>query len=186
MTLFGHEQGGVVALDDSHHSMAKTTLKKGSAYAALVALAGASTVAILNPHLDRWEGNELVGYRDLVGIATRCRGVIEGAVVGRRYTPTECEEVNAKAALEHAVPVLQCTPGLKNHPEQLAMAISLAYNIGGTRYCTSTVARRFNAGDWQGACEAFLMWNKAGGKVVRGLVNRRKDETAKCMKGLIV
>lgn len=165
--------------------MASSTIRKGSAAAALVVLVGAPTVAMLWPHLDRWEGNKLVGYRDIAGIATKCRGVTEGAVVGRRYTPAECDEANAQAVLKHAQVVLTCTPQLRGHPPQLAMAISLTYNIGPSAYCRSTVARHFRAGDWQGACQAFLMWNRAGGYVVKGLVNRRADEAAKCKSGLL-
>ena len=56
--------------------------------------------------------------------------------------------------------------------------------ITATRGCRSTAARRFNAGDWRGGCEAFLMWNKAGGRPVRGLTLRRQRERALCMKGL--
>lgn len=169
----------------SHWRMASPTIRKGTAAAALVVLVGAPTVAVLLPHLERWEGNKLVGYRDIAGIATKCMGVTEGAIVGRRYTPAECNEANAQAVLNHARPVLACTPQLRGHPPQLAMAISLAYNIGPSAYCRSTVARRFRAGDWQGACNAFLMWNRAGGYVVKGLANRRADEQAKCTRGLL-
>lgn len=45
-------------------------------------------------------------------------------------------------------------------------------------------ARRFNAGNWRGGCDAFLMWNRAGGRVVRGLALRRARERALCLKGL--
>lgn len=169
----------------SHWSMASPTVRKGSAAAVLVALVGAPTVALLWPHLDRWEGNKLVGYQDIAGIATRCRGVTEGAVVGQRYTPAECDEANAQAVLKHAQSVMACTPQLRGRAPQLAMAISLAYNIGPANYCRSTVAQRFRAGDWQGGCQAFIMWNRAGGYVVKGLVNRRADEAAKCKSGLI-
>jgi lysozyme len=51
-------------------------------------------------------------------------------------------------------------------------------------YCGSTVDRRFDARQWAAACDAFLMWNKAGGRVVAGLANRRAAERALCMKDL--
>jgi lysozyme len=35
-----------------------------------------------------------------------------------------------------------------------------------------------NRGDWEGAADAFLLWNKGGGKVLPGLDKRRKDERA--------
>jgi lysozyme len=46
------------------------------------------------------------------------------------------------------------------------------------------VDRRFDAGDRRGACDAFLMWNKAGGHAVAGLTNRRRAERALCLKGI--
>ena len=61
--------------------------------------------------------------------------------------------------------------------------VSLSYNIGMRAFCGSTVARRANAGDITGACNAIPMWNKAGGRVVKGLVNRRAEEKRICLEG---
>jgi lysozyme len=60
----------------------------------------------------------------------------------------------------------------------------LTYNIGGAAYCRSTVARRFNAGRWKEGCDAYLMWNRGGGRVIRGLTLRRQDERKLCLSGL--
>lgn len=46
------------------------------------------------------------------------------------------------------------------------------------------MAFRFKAREWRSGCDAFLMWNKAGGKVVQGLVNRRERERAIYLIGL--
>lgn len=73
-------------------------------------------------------------------------------------------------------------PALKVEPThtQFAAMLSLAYNIGPVAFRRSSVLRRFNQGDIDGAAEAFLMWNKAtvnGRKVVmRGLALRRERE----------
>jgi len=61
---------------------------------------------------------------------------------------------------------------------QFGAMVSLAYNIGPGAFIKSTVLRKFNAGDIHGAADAFLMWNKAGGKVMAGLTRRRKAERA--------
>lgn len=59
---------------------------------------------------------------------------------------------------------------------------SLIFNIGGGSFSKSTVLRKLNAGDYRGAADAFLMWNKqrdrATGKmnVLRGLTKRREQE----------
>ncbi len=54
--------------------------------------------------------------------------------------------------------------------------ISLTYNIGVNGFRRSSVLRLLKQGDKLNAGNAFLLWNKAGGKVLRGLVNRRKKE----------
>ena len=54
--------------------------------------------------------------------------------------------------------------------------ISLAYNIGVSGFKRSSVLRLLKQGDKVNASNAFLLWNKAGGKVLKGLVNRRKKE----------
>ena len=54
--------------------------------------------------------------------------------------------------------------------------ISLAYNIGVSGFKRSSVLRLLKQGDKQNAADAFLLWNMAGGKVLRGLVKRRERE----------
>lgn len=58
--------------------------------------------------------------------------------------------------------------------------ISLTYNIGVGAFCGSTLVRLLNAGDYAGACAQISRWNRAGGRVVQGLVNRRAKERAMC------
>lgn len=54
--------------------------------------------------------------------------------------------------------------------------VSLTHNMGVGGFCKSTTAKRLYAGDLKGACDAGKWWNKAGGRTVRGLVNRRAAE----------
>lgn len=144
----------------------------GSAALAALAMAGLTT----------WEGKRNVAYRDIVGVATACRGTTKGVQMGRVYTDAQCDAMDEASAVEHAEGVRRCTPSLGGN--QLVAATLLTYNIGVGGYCGSTAARRFNAGDMKGGCDAFLMWNRAGGKVVQGLVNRRAYERRLCLTGL--
>lgn len=66
---------------------------------------------------------------------------------------------------------------------QFSAMVSLAFNIGIGALQRSTVLRRHLAGDHAGAADAFLMWNKAGGKVLAGLTRRREAEAALYRKG---
>ena len=58
--------------------------------------------------------------------------------------------------------------------------LSLSYNIGSAAFCGSTLVRKLNAGDYAGACEQVLEWDKAGGRRVQGLTARRNREYAQC------
>lgn len=69
--------------------------------------------------------------------------------------------------------VLKTSPKLSNQaPERLAACIDMAYNVGVSAYTNSTVAKKIAEGDILAAADAFLMWNKVGGKIIQGLVNR--------------
>lgn len=153
------------------------------------AAAGISAAAILlaTPVIVRWEGEERVGYRDLAGVVTSCSGHTKTAVLGKRYTAAECSAQLTSDVNEHAARIRACVPA-GTPVEAQAAFLSLAFNIGTTAFCGSTVARRLNAGDLRGACDAMLMWAKArvAGKLVtiRGLLNRRESERALCLQGV--
>lgn len=142
----------------------------------------AAMLAIATPFVAQWEGKRNDPYRDIVGVWTVCYG--ETRVPMRRYTDAECEALLAKGLTEYAGPVLARNPELRGHPNQLAAAVSLSYNIGSAAYARSTVAKRFSAGEWRAACDGFLAWRYAGGREVKGLLNRRKAEREICLRGV--
>lgn len=126
----------------------------------------------------------LRAYADIVGVLTICDGDTKGVRPGMVETEAGCVQRLERQLVAHAAPILKCVPGLKGRDNQLVASVSLAYNIGTGGFCRSTAARRFNAGNWRGGCDAFLLWDKAGGKKVRGLTLRRQRERALCLKGL--
>lgn len=65
---------------------------------------------------------------------------------------------------------------------QFDALVSLTYNIGSGAFKNSTLLKKLNKGDYQGAADQFLVWNKAGGKVMKGLVRRREAERALFLK----
>lgn len=65
---------------------------------------------------------------------------------------------------------------------QAAALASLVFNIGAPAWADSTLRRLVMAGDMAGAALQFARWNKVGGEVSPGLVNRRADE-ARIFKG---
>lgn len=147
--------------------------KSGALMAAAVAIVGA------------WEGLRTVAYRDVVGIPTVCYGETRGVKMGDRYTVDECKAMLGDGLAEFEQGMRKCLAAPDRIPAKSYVAfLSLSYNIGTGAFCRSTVARRANAGDVRGACDAILMWDKAGGKRVQGLVNRRADERRICLEGV--
>lgn len=74
--------------------------------------------------------------------------------------------------------VLKASPGLLAHPRVLGAMADFAYNLGVGRYRGSTLRRRVDAQDWNGAKEQLMLWTRGGGKVLPGLVKRRAAEVA--------
>ena len=61
---------------------------------------------------------------------------------------------------------------------QFDALVSFAYNVGIGAMAGSTAVRRLNQGDYTGAADALTMWTRCNGKVLLGLVRRRKEERA--------
>lgn len=67
-----------------------------------------------------------------------------------------------------------CPNGLSQ--SRLDALVSFAFNVGLGSLQKSSIRMKHNRGDFEGAADAFLMWTKAAGKVLPGLVKRRNDE----------
>lgn len=174
-----------IALAEADLGPRESKVMSNARYGALGAVIGTAAAGILMPIILGWEGTRPVPYKDVVGIWTVCTGDTHNVEPGKTYSKAECEARLEKQLIAHAKPVMECAPGLtKDHPNQLAASVSLAYNIGPNAFCRSTVAKRFNRGDWRGGCDAFLLWDRAGGRRVAGLTNRRKAERKICLRGL--
>jgi len=144
----------------------------------------AAALALAIPVVVQWEGERRVGYEDVLGIPTFCfGGTGPEAVVGKRYTAAECQSQLAQDIISHARPLQRCITR-EIPPEAFAAFISLSYNIGPAGVCKSSVVRYANAGDLASACASISKFNRAGGRVIRGLVNRRADERRLCERGL--
>lgn len=160
--------------------MARFPMSKPAPKGKLVGVVGVSAAAILTATVAMWEGKSNDPYRDIVGVWTVCHG--ETRVPMRRYTDAECTSMLQDGLVDFAKPVLARNPELRDKPHALAAAVSLSYNIGSHAYSRSTVARRFSEGRFREGCDAMLAWNRAGGRVVQGLVNRRRFERELCLK----
>lgn len=126
----------------------------------------------------------LRAYLDMVGVATACDGITKGIRLGMTFTEAQCAAMLERELIAHAVPILKCVPKLYGREHQVLPAIGLTYNIGTAGFCQSSIAKLWNAGQWRAGCDRFPLFNKAGGRVVRGLTLRRARERAECLKGL--
>lgn len=59
--------------------------------------------------------------------------------------------------------------------------LQLAYNIGPSAFCGSTLVKKLNAGDYPSACKEILRWDRFQGQPLRGLTLRRQAEYKQCM-----
>ncbi|HEN3614723.1 TPA: lysozyme [Yersinia enterocolitica] len=144
----------------------------GGAMAIAIALVGGS---------DGLEGREYMPYRDVVGVLTVCDGHTGKDIIPNKgYSDAECD------ALLHQdlIPVFAAIDRIVNVPMsdfRKAALASFGYNVGITAMTNSTMVKKLNRGDTSGACDELRRWIKAGGKVWKGLVNRREVERELCL-----
>jgi GH24 family phage-related lysozyme (muramidase) len=122
-----------------------------------------------------FEGLRLNSYRDAVGVWTIGYGHTRTAGPGQRITNEQAIALLKQdvATFEKAVTSAVRVPITNN---QFAALVSFAYNVGSGALNSSTLLRRLNAGDSNGAANEFLRWNRAGGQVLAGLTRRRVAE----------
>ena len=147
--------------------------------AKLIAKLGIGAVALAVPVVMMYEGLVTRTYRDPIGILTACYGHTGPELrMGQRYTEAECERMLNADLLKHAA-ALDCITRPMTEGQKAAF-LSFAFNVGNARFCSSTLARKANAGDMAGACAELSRWTYAGGKPLPGLVKRRATERAIC------
>lgn len=125
------------------------------------------------------EGYRGEAYRDAAGIPTIGYGETAGVKMGDKITPERALVQLLESTEKHADAIRQCIR-VPLYQNEFDAYISLAYNIGTGAFCKSTLVKKLNARDYAGACEEIRRWNKAGGKVLAGLVKRREAEYRMC------
>lgn len=128
-----------------------------------------------------FEGCKLTAYRDAVGVWTIGYGTTSRAglgiipTAGMTITQAEADQLLADGLNNSADQIRPMITAPLND-NQFGACVSLAYNIGAYGFGRSTALEKINSGEYDKAADAFLMWNKAGGKVLQGLVRRREAE----------
>ena len=126
--------------------------------------------------IKRFEGCRLTAYKCPAGVWTIGYGHTKGVKEGQRISEAEAERMLAEDLqyFDQMVGMMVTQP-LEAH--QMDALVSFAYNCGVMALKGSTLLKRVNANPKDPRIrEAFMMWNKAGGKVLQGLVKRREAE----------
>lgn len=132
--------------------------------------------------IKQFEGCKLTAYQDSVGVWT----------IGYGWTqPVDGKPIRAGMTIKQETAERLLKTGLVSYESdvsrlvkvgltqgQFDALVSFTYNLGARSLSTSTLLRKLNAGDYAGAADEFLRWNKAGGKVLNGLSRRREAERA--------
>lgn len=129
--------------------------------------------------IKHFEGCYLEAYKDTVGVWTIGYGHTglthrDGTVkAGRRITQAEAEEL-LRYDLRNFSKRVQEGTAVPLNDDQFAALVSFDFNTGG--YLKSTLRKKLNAGLYEEAANQFLLWDKAGGKTLKGLTRRRRSE----------
>jgi lysozyme len=125
----------------------------------------------------RLPNGDCVAYHCPAGVLTLGYGCTEGIKPGMVWTHAQALQAleNEIAKFEDAVNRLVTVPINQNERDAL---ISFSYNCGEGALARSSILKRLNAGDREGAARGFALWNRGGGRVLPGLVRRRAEEAA--------
>ena len=127
-----------------------------------------------------FEGKRLVAYDDGVGVWTIGFGTIKYPNGVRVKKGDTCTLDQAKEYMRHDLIEFEHTVNssvkVPLNQNQFDALVSLAYNIGSSAFKSSTLVKKLNTGDYQGAADQFNVWVNAGGKRMQGLVSRRDRE----------
>lgn len=127
-----------------------------------------------------FEGLGLKAYKDAVGVWTIGYGHTNSAglpkvIPGQMITEVEAEEILTNDLKKYEASVQKLVK-VKLTDNQYGALVSFVYNLGEGNFEKSTLLKKINSGDLIGASNEFGKWNKAGGKVLKGLTRRREAE----------
>jgi len=127
--------------------------------------------------LKAFEGLRLRAYQDSVGVWTIGYGTTSGVRPGMVITEAQAEDLLKRDLnrFERAVNDLVTVPLTD---DQFSALVTFAYNVGEGALADSTLLRLLNQGDYRGAADQLLRWDKAGGQALAGLTRRRRAERA--------
>ena len=101
----------------------------------------------------------------------------------RSLTMDEVDAILAQDLARFERGVARLCPSAVNHQGRFDALVSFAFNVGLGNLQRSGLRMKHNRGEFDKAADEFMKWSKAGGKVLKGLVNRRRDEQRLYLRG---
>ena len=125
--------------------------------------------------IKKFEGCELIAYQDAVGVWTIGYGHTKGVSEGDIISSAQAEALLLKELKEYENYVHELVE-VPLHQYQFDALVSWTYNLGPTNLKSSTMLKVLNEGKYNEVPDQMRRWNRAGGKVLEGLVKRRDYE----------
>ena len=125
--------------------------------------------------IKHFEGCELESYRCSANVLTIGYGTTKNVVEGMKISQHQAEELLMKD-LEEFEEYVEDLIDVPLEQNQFDALVAWTYNLGPTNLKTSTLRMVLNKGAYDDVAEQIKRWNKANGKVLKGLVRRRNAE----------
>ncbi len=124
----------------------------------------------------RLQDGRIAPYVCPAGYPTQGWGIVVPSMNVPPISQAMADAILAREVPRYMTDALRASPILAAHPRRLAAITSFVFNLGAARYRASTLRKRVNAGDWDGAVTELMRWTRGGGRVLPGLVKRRQAE----------
>ncbi len=141
-------------------------------------------------HIKKSEGLRLKAYPDpgtggepwTIGYGHTSRAGLPAVHPGMVITMQQAEDI-LRSDVEKFAQGVAAVITVPVSDNQFGAVVSFAFNVGMGNLKSSTLLKKLNAKNYNGAADEFLKWTKAAGKVLPGLVTRRREERALFLKG---
>ena len=125
--------------------------------------------------IKKFEGCELTSYQDSVGVWTIGYGHTKGVAKGMTITRDEADRMLEDEIVEYEGYITRMVKAELEH-NQFDALVAWVYNLGPTNLENSTLLKELNSGSFRNVPNEIRRWNKAGGRVLDGLIRRREAE----------
>ena len=125
--------------------------------------------------IKKFEGLELKAYKCAAGVWTIGYGHTKDVQEGDEWSESHADHM-LEVELEEFEGYINDNVTVALSQNQFDALVSWVYNLGPANLKASTMLKVLNSGDYEGVPAQIQRWNKAGGKVLEGLIRRRKAE----------